>query len=53
MNNSTYRWVIVAAGGLLGCVARRHVLPARVSLADLEEHGLVRDERLERHDPTR
>ena len=21
MNNSTYRWVIVAAGGLLGCVA--------------------------------
>jgi hypothetical protein len=21
MNNSRYRWVIVAAGGLLGCVA--------------------------------
>ena len=21
MTNSTYRWVIVAAGGLLGCVA--------------------------------
>jgi hypothetical protein len=28
------RWVIVAAGGLLGCVAMSHVLFARVLTAD-------------------
>ena len=31
MQESPYRWVIVAAGGFLGCVAhRRDVLPAGV-----------------------
>ena len=49
VSDSTYRWVIVAAGGLLGCVAIGAMFSLPVFL-HFHEHGLVGDERVERHD---
>ena len=51
MTASSYRWVIVAAGGLLGCVAIGvDVLAPRSPAADRPGHRLVGDRRVERHD---
>ncbi len=51
MTNSRYRWVIVAAGGLLGCVAIGSMFSLPVLLqAHRSGHRLVGDRRVERHD---
>ena len=51
MTNSHYRWVIVAAGGLLGLRRdRRHVFAAGFSPADLAGHRLVGHRRVQRDD---
>ena len=51
MNGSNYRWVIVAAGGLLGCVAIGGMFSLPVLLqADCARHRLVGGGHLRRHD---
>ena len=51
MVNSHYRWVIVAAGGLLGCVAIGAMFSLPVFLGiDRARHRLVGDRRVERDD---
>ena len=51
MNGSNYRWVIVAAGGLLGCVAIGGMFSLPVLLqADRARHRLVGGRHFQRHD---
>ena len=51
MTESPYRWVIVAAGGLLGCVAiGAHVFVAGSAAAHRPGYRLVGDRRVERDD---
>ena len=50
MTASRYRWVIVAAGGLMGCVAIGSMFSLPVLLRPIAAHRLVGDRRVERHD---
>ena len=51
MSNSRYRWVIVAAGGLLGCVAIGAMFSLPVFLQPIaRDTGWSVDRRVQRHD---